>query len=820
MRLPHHTSESPEPSEDTDHAHNDSTHSDTVDHTHKDENHISPSPERSRRKRVPKKCDCCGPGGHAGGHDTPGRGHSGRGRGRGTGTGRGQGRGHPGRGRGHSASGRGHSVAGRSHSGSGRGHSVAGRGHSGSGRGHSLSDRGHSASDRGRGHSVAGRGHSGSSRGHSLSDRGHSASDRGRARGHSGRGRGHNASIRGHSAPGRGHSAPGRGHSATGRGRGQHDVSARDDGVPARGHSLSTRGLPVARRSRGRGSFAAVKDHIAVTNHVSPGGGTAKLAVCVSTATTQMKLTETQEPVVMVTTQTDAQADSTSLETTQTGVQEGSVALVTSQADVHAQSVPVVTTCTGEQVESESTTQTKAQTESMTTTQTHTEAVAVTTTQPEIRVLSVFTLTSQMDIAWPEGDGQAEPANRDCVQTVTPSHDQALSQSPASKPPAPAPLLNGSVGGCSDVEMEEDPTMKGEESISMKADESVSILTDESVSIVTDESVSIVMEDSVSMVTEEESAVSEEYWGQALWDHTYCRRPQTHAHTHPPHTDDNHEGLVDLIHEYLEEFYGKYGSFIPLSEDDIHDYLTSKAPADLSDRKLVKSEVAKYKAGLATPTQHFCVSHNKHTLTLEDLSTLDDHSWVNDQVINMYGELIMEAANHKVHFFNSFFYRQLVAKGYEGVKRWTKKVDLFSKSLLLIPLHLEVHWSLLSVDVASKSIHFYDSQGIMFKYAVDNILKYLLAEAKEKKQLNFQKGWKMIIQKNIPQQKNDSDCGVFVLEYCKCLAQKRDLLFSQDDMPRVRKRIYQELCEGKLRDAPSPSLADCVSLMDTDSLKD
>uniref|UniRef100_A0A665VQD1 Ubiquitin-like protease family profile domain-containing protein n=1 Tax=Echeneis naucrates TaxID=173247 RepID=A0A665VQD1_ECHNA len=44
------------------------------------------------------------------------------------------------------------------------------------------------------------------------------------------------------------------------------------------------------------------------------------------------------------------------------------------------------------------------------------------------------------------------------------------------------------------------------------------------------------------------------------------------------------------------------------------------------------------------------------------------------QVINMYGELIMEATQHKVHFFNSFFHKQLVAKGYDGVKRWTKKV--------------------------------------------------------------------------------------------------------------------------------------------------
>uniref|UniRef100_A0A8C7PHN8 Ubiquitin-like protease family profile domain-containing protein n=1 Tax=Oncorhynchus mykiss TaxID=8022 RepID=A0A8C7PHN8_ONCMY len=254
--------------------------------------------------------------------------------------------------------------------------------------------------------------------------------------------------------------------------------------------------------------------------------------------------------------------------------------------------------------------------------------------------------------------------------------------------------------------------------------------------------------------------------------------------------------------EFLELFYVTYGSFIPLSETDVLEHLKNKCNTDFIDKKLnIHLEVLKYKAGLASiPMNCFKVDYNKHTLTLEDLSTLDDQNWVNDQVINMYGELIMEATEHKVHFFNSFFHRQLVAKGYEGVKRWTKKVDLFSKSLLLIPIHLEIHWSLITVDMANHHIHYYDSQGIVFKYTIENIMRYILAEAKEKKQATYQNGWKMIINKGIPQQKNDSDCGVFVLEYCKCLALKEPLQFTQDDMPKVRKRIYKELCDCKLSD--------------------
>ncbi|XP_067085899.1 sentrin-specific protease 5 [Osmerus mordax] len=295
----------------------------------------------------------------------------------------------------------------------------------------------------------------------------------------------------------------------------------------------------------------------------------------------------------------------------------------------------------------------------------------------------------------------------------------------------------------------------------------------------------------------------------AVWDHcTYCKPgtwvqeegnspPDQPSKPQPWPADNSHEGIREIVHEFLEHFYVKYGSFIPLSESDIMEHLKKTCNSELNNRQLnIHSEVVKYKAGLASaPMTSFMVTYNKHTLTLEDLSTLDEQNWVNDQVINMYGELILEATQHKIHFFNSFFHRQLVAKGYEGVKRWTKKVDLFSKRLLLIPIHLEIHWSLITVDMTNQHINYYDSQGIVFKHTVDNIMRYILSEAKEKKQAVFQKGWKMIINKGIPQQKNDSDCGVFVLEYCRCLALKHPLQFSQDDMPRVRKRIYKELCD-------------------------
>lgn len=311
-------------------------------------------------------------------------------------------------------------------------------------------------------------------------------------------------------------------------------------------------------------------------------------------------------------------------------------------------------------------------------------------------------------------------------------------------------------------------------------------------------------------------AVSSEQHPWALRDHwTYCQSgtwdkvgqtEETGARKLDDKTQAQEEAegeserLLDMIHEFLESFYVKYGSFIPLAEADVVEHLKKQSTTDFSNKGLnIEKEVKQYIAGLASaPVAGFMVTHNKHTLSLEDLSTLEEQNWINDQIINMYGELIMEATEQRVHFFNSFFHKQLVAKGYEGVKRWTKKIDLFSKWLVLIPIHLEIHWSLVTVSMAHKTISYYDSQGIVFRHTTENIMKYLLAEAKEKKQTAFQKGWKITIIKGIPQQKNDSDCGVFVLEYCRCLSVKQPFRFSQEDMPRIRKRIYKELCDCRL----------------------
>ncbi|XP_037226675.1 sentrin-specific protease 1 isoform X3 [Falco rusticolus] len=90
------------------------------------------------------------------------------------------------------------------------------------------------------------------------------------------------------------------------------------------------------------------------------------------------------------------------------------------------------------------------------------------------------------------------------------------------------------------------------------------------------------------------------------------------------------------------------------------------------------------------------------TITRKDIQTLNNLNWLNDEIINFYMNLLMERSKEKglpaVHAFNTFFFTKLKMAGYQAVKRWTKKVDIFSVDLLLVPIHLGVHWCLATLQ--------------------------------------------------------------------------------------------------------------------------
>ncbi|XP_069500448.1 sentrin-specific protease 3 isoform X2 [Ambystoma mexicanum] len=262
------------------------------------------------------------------------------------------------------------------------------------------------------------------------------------------------------------------------------------------------------------------------------------------------------------------------------------------------------------------------------------------------------------------------------------------------------------------------------------------------------------------------------------------------------------EEHVACVQSILDQFLSTYGSLIPLGTDEVVEKLEDVFQEVFSTpqrKSLVYQLIQSYQrmSGNAM-VRGFRVNYKRHVLSMDDLGTLYGQNWLNDQVMNMYGDLVMDSVPDKVHFFNSFFYDKLRTNGYDGVKRWTKNVDIFKKDLLLIPIHLEVHWSLVSVDVIRKSITYFDSQRTLNRRCPKHIGKYLQAEAVKKDRPDFFSDWKGFFKMNVARQNNDSDCGAFVLQYCKFLALGLPFTFTQQDMPKLRRQIYKELCHCKL----------------------
>ncbi|XP_029291353.1 sentrin-specific protease 1 isoform X2 [Cottoperca gobio] len=201
------------------------------------------------------------------------------------------------------------------------------------------------------------------------------------------------------------------------------------------------------------------------------------------------------------------------------------------------------------------------------------------------------------------------------------------------------------------------------------------------------------------------------------------------------------------------------------------------------------------------------------SLTRKDLQTLSNLNWLNDEVINFYMNLLVERSKDpsmpSVNTFSTFFYPKLRSSGYSTVRRWTKKMDIFSKDILLVPVHLGVHWCLSVVDFRKKAIMYFDSMGGNNDEACRVLLEYLRQESKDKKGKELDTSdWTMHSKKRndakssykqeIPQQMNGSDCGMFTCKYADYITKDKPITFTQKHMPYFRRRIVWEILNHKL----------------------
>jgi len=190
------------------------------------------------------------------------------------------------------------------------------------------------------------------------------------------------------------------------------------------------------------------------------------------------------------------------------------------------------------------------------------------------------------------------------------------------------------------------------------------------------------------------------------------------------------------------------------------------------------------------------------SISKRDVELLLPETFVNDTIIDFYIKYlttrIESTEKCRFHFFNSFFFRKLAdldkdqGRAPEGraaflrVRKWTRKINVFEKDFLFIPVNFNLHWSLIVIcypgevatfkDVDTKlsakvpCILHMDSLKGSHTGLKDIIQSYLWEEWKERhpesasdnsdKFLNLR-----FVSLELPQQDNSFDCGLFLLHY-------------------------------------------------------
>ncbi|CAA7057549.1 unnamed protein product [Microthlaspi erraticum] len=194
-------------------------------------------------------------------------------------------------------------------------------------------------------------------------------------------------------------------------------------------------------------------------------------------------------------------------------------------------------------------------------------------------------------------------------------------------------------------------------------------------------------------------------------------------------------------------------------------------------------------------------------ITGEVLQCLTPSSWLNDEVINVYLELLKERETRepkkylKCHFFNTFFYKKLVSESgynYKAVRRWTTQrklgYALIDCDMIFVPVHRGVHWTLAVINNRDRKFLYLDSLNGVDPMILNALAKYLGDEAKEKSSKNIDaSSWDMEFVEDLPQQQNGYDCGMFMLKYIDFFSRGLGLCFSQEHMPYFRLRTAKEI---------------------------
>ncbi|XP_031100674.1 ubiquitin-like-specific protease 1D isoform X2 [Ipomoea triloba] len=219
-------------------------------------------------------------------------------------------------------------------------------------------------------------------------------------------------------------------------------------------------------------------------------------------------------------------------------------------------------------------------------------------------------------------------------------------------------------------------------------------------------------------------------------------------------------------------------------------------------------------------------------LCYSDMECLAPEAYLSSTIMNFYIRYLQQTKSSpdrggcNYHFFNTYFYNKLKEamlnkndkeSSFVKLRRWWKGVNLFEKAYLFLPIHESLHWSLVIICIPDKE----DESGpivlhldsLMFhcsKPIFNNTRKFLIEEWKILKDEGphfpiADKIWEKLPRRieekeiEVPQQKNDYDCGPFVLFFIERFIDEVSERLKRKDLDMFGKKWFKPHEASNLR---------------------
>ncbi len=210
--------------------------------------------------------------------------------------------------------------------------------------------------------------------------------------------------------------------------------------------------------------------------------------------------------------------------------------------------------------------------------------------------------------------------------------------------------------------------------------------------------------------------------------------------------------------------------------------------------------------------------NNTEMVSKKSMNTLKPGMELNDEIINMFFSLLQTKTdesnkpNERCLFLSTYFIPTLRNSDIDGynfdrVKNWKirhRNVDLFQMDKIFIPCHINNnHWTCAVIFIQRLTIYYLDPLPTYTTHGIPRLLiKYLKDEWSTQRRTNCfnEFEWNVMQPRGdeVPTQRNNYDCGVYVCMYAYYMSCNKKFDFHSSESNIIRQRLAYSIMKQKI----------------------